>query len=1029
MDLRHLESPEYIGQNRERNRSYFIPYSNAGDAKKSGSQNERIYSLNGDWQFFYCDHPKLVPENFTNEDFDFTEWDSIEVPGHWQLQGYGHPHYTNWQMPFPLNPPKIPSKNPTGTYVKTFTINDVWKEGQVFVRFEGVDNSFTLWINGIEVGFNKGSRLPAEFNISKYIKKGKNTIIAQVYQWSDSSYIEDQDMWWLSGIFRDVYLLLRPNSYIHDFFAKTDLPSSDEGTLCIETDIVSSEDYEIRYTLSNKKSHYFLQESIHSSTDAWMVRIINPLKWSAEEPNLYDLDIELIVNETVVEAIHEKIGFRKIELKNGLMYVNDVPIKLKGVNRHEAHPTLGRTIPIEHAEKDVILMKQANINAVRTAHYPADPRFYRLCDKYGLYVIDEADLESHGFFFIGNVHQLSADPLWEKAYVDRMERMVERDKNHPSVIMWSLGNESGIGSNHQRMKDWVLTRDTSRLVIYEGDTRELFLNGDYKSDAVISDINTTMYTHPDILEKVGQDTSHTKPHLLAEYAHAMGNGPGALKDYWEIIYKYPRLQGGFIWEWCDHGLLQKNDNGEQYYAYGGDFGDTPNDYNFVIDGLVQPDRRPSPGYFETKKVYEPVKIENLNVDTGEVSIHNLYDFIYLENYSLCWSIVIGDKTVESGILPLDSIDPHECETMRIPCDFRKYVKGHYLLNIEVLVNKSLMWAEENFEIAWAQFTLNEEATKVEVLYSTPESGKSLQVEESPHYLLITGDQFRYRIDTLFGNIEQIEIMGEELLVQPIEMNFWRAITDNDHRSAKMWKSFGVNQLQAQLHHFEWEIDNKCLVKMNLTKRYAPPSLDWAIEVLQSIEIDGEGNLSISYEGTPIPGSVEKYPKVSLKKTSDFYAVGVIPRTVPRIGIELGLTDKLGNVKWYGLGPGESYVDSKSAQKVGLYQSTIEDLFFPYIFPQENGNRTDTRYLKVLMNNGLGLLITGDALFDFSVRHYTQKNLDEARHTFDLKKTNESYLYLDHRHHGIGTASCGPDVLPKYELELKEFKFKLHFKLL
>lgn len=1038
MDIRILEDFNYLHANRERSRSFFIPYSELSfdniivDEYKN--KNSRFHSLNGDWYFHYCENPLLVPMTIFSEKFDHTGLDRIKVPGHWQLQGYGSPHYTNWQMPFPNDPPKIPTENPTGTYIKHFGVTAEQLTEQVFVRFEGVDNSFTIWVNGVEVGFSKGSRIPAEFNIGPYLKEGKNMLIVQVYQWSASSYLEDQDMWWLSGIFRDVYLLFRPNTSIRDFFVKSELVSKDEGKVAVEIQLADYSynlaEYELRFTLLQKETGYYHHQTIQCSGDqlecTFETEITTPLLWSAETPHVYQLGIELLVNGQVLEAVHDLFGFRSIEVRDGLMLLNGIAIKLKGVNRHESHPTLGRAVPIEDAEKDIIMIKQANMNAVRSAHYPNDPRFYRLCDLYGLYVIDEADLETHGFFFTGNVHKISRDPEWEAAYVERAERMVERDKNHPSIVMWSLGNESGIGVNHQKMKDWILERDDSRLVIYEGDSRELFQNGDYESDAQISDINITMYTSHAIMEQIGQDDSHKQPHILAEYAHAMGNGPGALKDYWDIIYRYPRLQGGFIWEWCDHGIYQERPDGEGFYAYGGDFGDTPNDYNFVIDGLVQPDRTPSPGYFEAKKVYEPIKIKVNNQRLNEVSVLNLYDFITLDGFVLSWEIRNETCVFLAGEQDLAGIGPKMEKTLTLPFELTGMAQaGNLILNLQVVTKTATTWSDAHFEVAWGQMMLHEASGEASV-----DSGKftELHLEEDVRYLGVTGEGFRYRFDKIFGKLVQIEQDGKALLTQPMEMNFWRAVTDNDHRSAQMWKAYGVDQLQNQVAHCEWQKVDEGTVEIKLSKRYAPPALDWGILVDSIFTVTADGRLKLSVSGKPYAGMVEAMKKVSLNKTGGFFLEDTIPATVPRIGLEIGLVEEIDTVAWLGLGPGESYVDTKAAQKLGYYTSGIDELFFPYIVPQENGNRTETRQLDLVASEEELMTIKGADAFDFSIRHYTQKNLDESQHTYDLRRTAESYLYLDYAQHGIGTASCGPDVMEKYDLKLEDFAFSFTFSL-
>ncbi|ALV21421.1 beta-galactosidase, LacZ type [Carnobacterium antarcticum] len=1022
MRLTDIQNPGKLHRNREQSRAYFIPFADeytaiVGETKKS----TRLQSLNGLWKFHYAENPVEAPQEFFQESYDVDKWGDIEVPSHWQLKGYGRPQYTNVTYPFQVDPPHIPSENPTGSYRRHFYLPSEWRNHQVFLRFEGVDNSFHIWINGQQVGFSKGSRLPAEFNITAYLKNGENTIAVRVYQWSDSSYLEDQDMWWLSGIFRDVYLLARPATYIRDFFVRPSLDKNyADANLTVDldfhqSDLMTLQNLKLTYTLLDKHQKE-VQNGSGKMIDLESKQSLNlfvkqPQKWSAETPYLYQLVLTLIdEEETVIEVLSQKIGFRSVELKNGLILINGVPITFKGVNRHDTHPDFGRSVTTKDMEKDIQLMKQGNFNAVRSAHYPNAPQFYNLCDEYGLYVMNEADLETHGFETIGDVNRLSNDPTWEKAYVDRMERMVERDKNHPSIVFWSLGNESGNGCNHQAMADWTIKKESAFLIHHEGATKELFDTQQYHKDSIISAVNSTMYTSIDLLEKLGRDTTHLKPHILCEYGHAMGNGPGSMKEYWEVFEKYPRMQGGFVWEWADHGLRQQNSAGEEFYAYGGDFGDQPNDYNFVIDGLVQPDRTPSPAYYELKKVMEPVKIEAANLEKGFFLITNQYDFQTLDNLNLSWSLKANHKIIQKGQISIMGIEPKQTREAFVPLEPLKasYFAAESLwLEVQFTLKSSTNWGAIGHEVAWKQFNLLPQPAEISWKRTVGQNDTPLTIEETQSSLFISGSNFEFIFHKVKGHLVSWIHEGQLLVEKGPEMNFWRAMTNNDHRSEKLWENAGLHWLQQRTDSFTWTlVEDKKTVKIIIQQRIGPPMLAWGINATLSYEINSVGEVLIQAQGQP---------------ENDF------PRTIPRMGFELILPEEFNQVEWHGRGPGESYSDTKEASRFGMYESSIEGLSFDYIFPQENGNRTDVTWLTLTNEQGSGLLVTGTRTFDFSARHYTQQNLDKAQHIYELRKTKEVYLYLDKQQHGIGSASCGPDVLAEYELLVEPFAFSFLLK--
>lgn len=1013
MVLRDLTNLEIIERNRVKSRAHFIPFSTERQALSFDRGNsERFQLLNGTWKFSYSETAYEAAPDFYKTEKDVSDWDNIVVPGHWQLQGYDRPHYTNVDYPIPVDPPNVPTENPTGSYRRDFFVSKEMLEEQVYIKFEGVDNSFHLWINGNEVGFSQCSRMPAEFNITEFLQPGKNVVAVRVYKWSDSTYVEDQDMWWLSGIFRDVYLLTRPNIHIRDFFVRTYLDESyKDGTLNIDVDLENIN----KQSTEGLKVSYQLLDALGSKvengadtkevSDAELLKIEFPVKqvrkWSAEDPYLYQLLITLMdENDSPLEVISQKVGFRLIEQKNGLVYINGVAVKFKGVNRHDAHPDLGRAVQLEHMREDIIIMKQGNINAVRSAHYPNDPRFYDLCDEYGLYVIDEADIETHGFAYVGNLHQLSDDPAWEHVYVDRMERMVERDKNHPSIIMWSLGNESGYGCNHDAMYDYGHERDPDRLVHYEGEVRLLQVEDDSKVPPRASDIYTSMYTPIARLEELGARDYYTMPHIICEYGHAMGNGPGALKEYWDLFYKYDRLQGGFIWEWVDHGIRQFTEDGEEFFAYGGDFGETPNDYNFVIDGLIMPDRTPSPGYYELKKVMEPVLVEEIDLKAGKVRFTNRYDFSTLDHFNINWSIDTDGKTIEKGKLSVKGLEARTSRDITIPFELpeRLAIGSDYYLNISFALAEDTLFAKEGYELSWAQFELPQKSTEVYPI----QKGLPLEVVEENHNLAISGYNFEVNFNTVTGQMKSWQFEGVPLIKQGPKLEFWRAMTNNDHISEAMWKKYRVHWLQQRTDEVKWhESEDKNSVTVTVKQRIAPPVLSWGIYVDITYTIYSTGDINVNTSGKPS---------------------GDYPETLPRIGFEITTPKQFEDITWYGMGPRETYTDSIEAGRVDLYETTIDKFGTPYIYPQENGNRSNVKWASFTNLDGIGILASEAKTFNFSAHRNSVEDFDLAQHTYDLKEKNENYIHIDYGQNGLGSRSCGPDVLPQHQLKTEDFTF-------
>ncbi|NLY52646.1 MAG: DUF4981 domain-containing protein [Firmicutes bacterium] len=1002
------ENPQVLHRNRLPAHALLLPYPDEASALTGERGNSPWFRLlNGQWQFCYVASPSLVPSGFQNPDYDASDWDSSTVPSNWQMAGYGRPHYTNVIYPFPVDPPKVPSENPTGCYRRIFHVPIDWQNRPVILRFEGVDSAFYVWVNGEFIGFSKGSRLPAEFDITDYVQPGENLVAVQVMQWSDGSYLEDQDMWWLSGIFRDVYIYSPPAVHVYDLRVRTELDGEyrdavlDAALVIKNCRDTSVKDHELSLSLVDCAGRLVVPTEsqsveVYAGGDVsleFRIPVANPLKWTAETPNLYKLLVTLKDDSGKVLSVQQcSVGFRQVEIKDGNLLVNGVPIMIKGVNRHEMHPDLGRAVSVDSMIEDILLMKRHNINAVRTSHYANDPRWYDLCDYYGIYVLDETDLETHGFGTVGDINRLSDDPEWEKAYLDRMERMVERDKNHPSVIIWSLGNESGFGRNHRAMAEWTRKADPTRPIHYEGDrTQE------------VADIVGPMYTPVDKVIELGQEESYTKPVILCEYAHAMGNGPGGFKEYWEAFYKYPRLQGGFVWDWVDQGLRQWTPQGTERFAYGGDFGDEPNDANFLINGLIFPDRRPSPGLLEYKKVLEPVLVEVENLDEKKVRITNRYDFLTLDHLNLSWSITADGKVLETGQLPVPKLAPGETGTVTIPyAELAGLPATDYWLTLRFTLASDCSWAPAGHEVAWAQFKLPVDVSSGPVILM--DAMPDLSLSQSNTCLEIKGETFQLSFDKVYGLITSWLHHGRPIITRGPRLNFWRAPTDNDVVYVKEWKRARLNQLQHRVDEVVVEAAKKH-VQVKLRTRIAPPVLDHGFDCTYIYTIYGDGNVMLEVQGRP---------------------QGQLP-VLPRIGLQMILPIDLNQVSWYGRGPGESYVDSKLANKFGIYACSVDELYVPYVYPQEHGNRTDVFWVALTDLRGVGLFAAGDRPLNFSAHRFSTEDLEKARHTDELIWRDEIYLNIDYRHHGLGSGSCGPPTLPQYELQPHDFTFTVRLK--
>ncbi|NLY10565.1 MAG: DUF4981 domain-containing protein [Firmicutes bacterium] len=1007
--MREWENLKVIQRNRVPAHATLIPFSTE-EAALTGDRgvSEWIRLLNGKWKFTLVDHPDRAPEGFYEEDFDCSDWNELEVPSNWQMHGYGYPHYTNAGYPFIVDPPRVPTENDTGLYRRKFFVPEKWSDRQIFIHFDGVDSAFTLWVNGHNVGYSQGSRLQSEFDITEFIRTGENIIAVQVYRWCDGSYIEAQDMWWMSGIFRDVYLMATPKLHIFDYTVRTYLDDKyvdgelDVTAIVKNFDTTDKSGYTVEAKLldADRETVLSINKELDAVTAGNQIEIAfkgdvkAPNKWSAETPYLYSLLLIMRDKDgNIVEVESNRVGFRVVELKNGNMLVNGVPIMIKGVNRHEMHPDLGRAVPLDVTIQEIKLMKQHNINAVRTSHYPEDPRFYDLCDQLGIYVLDETDIETHGFVIIGDLNRISDDPEWEEAYVDRMIRMVERDKNHPSVIIWSLGNEAGFGCNFEAMARWVRQKDPTRLLHYEQDKQQK-----------VVDIVGPMYTSVEGIIKLGEEENYDKPVIMCEYAHAMGNGPGGFKEYWDAFYKYKRLQGGFVWDWVDQGLRQKTADGREHFAYGGDFGDFPHDANFDINGLIFPDRTPSPGLIEYKKVLEPVKAEAEDLEKGIIKLTNRYDFLPLSYLQASWTVEVDGKVIQKGVIDLPAIPAGESGTITIPYKRpANLVPGaDYWLNIRFLLSTDENWAPAGHEVAWGQFKLF--TAPLAEGYAVAASDYPISCTETKTALVVEGLHYTIEFDKIFGVISKWEFEGFEMINKGPKLNIWRAPIDND-RFRGEWYRYYLNRVHHRIDAFIWN-QTADSVEVKVRSTVGGAFYDKAILTEYTYLIYGTGD-------------------VYLKVNGEFK--GQFPEAIPRIGLQLKLPEEFAKVTWYGRGPGECYADSKLANRFGIYSCEVDDLYVPYVYPQENGNRTDVSWVALTNARGVGLFAQYDAPANFSAHRFSTEQFTEAKHTSDLVPEDEITLNLDYRQHGLGSASCGPDVLPQYRLEPKPFEFTVRLR--
>jgi beta-galactosidase/beta-glucuronidase len=1006
-EVNDWENTRVLQRNRQPARSAFIPYSDEESAiTGERGLSSRFRLLNGDWMFYYAPTPKELPEGFEGEEYEDWNWDTLPVPSNWQMHGYGRPLYTNVAYPFPVDPPNVPYENPVGLYRRHFQVPEGWKDQQIFLLFEGVDSAFYVWVNGQMVGYSQGAHLPAEFDITPYLHGGQNLLAVQVFQYSDGSYLEDQDMWRLSGIFRDVYMMARPVVFMRDVDIRPVLNEMlTDGEVKVQVCLKNmsgseAEGYGVTARLLEGKKTLF-EDRIGgklriANEDEGVVEFSKTVTatrmWTAEEPNLYTLLLTLVGPEGEdLETVRFDIGFRKVEIRDQQLWVNGVSIKIQGVNRHEFDPDRGHAVTLESMVQDVTLMKQHNINTVRTSHYINDPRWLDLCDHYGLYVVDETDIECHGVHLIGEPDMLANHEAWREAFVERGIRMVQRDKNHPSVIFWSLGNESGYGTNHDAMAEWIRSFDSSRPVHYEG-----------ARQAPMPDMVSVMYADVPTVIREGQRSDDPRPYFMCEYAHAMGNGPGNLKEYWDAFRTYPRLIGGCVWDWVDQGIRQYTEDGEAWFAYGGDFGDKPNDADFCINGLIHPDRRPHPSLLEYKKVLEPVHVEPVDLASGRVRLTNRYAFRSLGHLDGFWDIRRDGEVLEQGRLDALMIPAGESDEISLPYTYPGNAAGTTCwLNLSFRTNEATLWSPRGLELANAQFELltGEMPDPIEM-----DSMPALFVAIEGEYVMVQGEDFRLNFDAGLGTIADWEYQGNQMLLSGPLLNIWRAPTENDVHMAVDWRGAGFDRLEQRVTTVDLEIKSEA-ARLVIEAVLAGYSLPPAIRCTYSYTIYGSGEILIQVQVKPS------------KELPD----------LPRVGVQMTLPGDFDRMQWYGRGPHENYPDRKESALVGIYNGSVQDQYFPYIMPQENGNKTDVRWVALTNNQGVGLFAAGLELLNASASHYRIQDLDEARHTYELEEREETILNLDHVVSGLGSNSCGPGPLAQYLIAPDEMSFTIRLR--
>ena len=1001
------ENPEIFQINRETPRATFYNFKSEEEAVlgKDWKSSSLYKSLNGTWNFHYSDSVQGRPAGFYNENFSLKGWNTITVPSNWEMQGFGLPIYTNVVYVFPKNPPFIPHNiNNIGSYKRDFEIPTYWNDKDIYLHFAGVSGAMYVYINGVQVGYNEGSKTPAEFNITKYIKPGKNQIAVQVLRWSDASYLEDQDFWRLSGIERDVYLRADNTIAINDFRVGSDLINDyKEGAFNLNIELKntknSTENRKLKVELLDADNHSIFSqikkvEVAPKKLNVLFEDIIPHVKrWTAETPNLYTAVITLSNSKNETEqATSVKVGFRNIKIENNQFLVNGKPVLIKGVNLHDHDETTGHVISEALTLKDLKLMKENNVNAIRCSHYPKNPFFYALCDQYGFYVIDEANIETHGMGTTNQgldnkpeekkVHPAYRDD-WKAAHLDRTIRMFERDKNHPSIVTWSLGNEAGNGENFFATYHWLKENDNTRPTQYEGATH-------YEN----TDIQAPMYNRiPQLIDYA--ENNPKRPLILCEYSHAMGNSLGNFKDYWDVIRKYDVLQGGFIWDWVDQGLVAKTEDGRKYWGYGGDFvaAHLQHDANFCLNGIVNPDRTPHPGLEELKKVYQNIHFSEANFKTGQVKVFNEYFFTNLNQFKIQWELFKEGEKIKNGTIGVVNLEPGASKVLDLELPEINLNSGEYTLNLLAFTNEELPLLSKGFPIAKEQFI----AGKFTPVF-LKKSEANLLVSSNKNELIFKSNIVAVRFNLETGKLSGLDYGDGNIILQGIQPNFWRATTDNDF-GFNMPKHFGV-----------WKdaTENQTLISISL--KDGNEILNLPTDAQEKTLKNNLVNFQVIYQLPENMAKIQMDYKIEasgqITVTNTLMDVKDDLPTMPRFGTNFILKTDYNQVNWYGRGPLENYQDRKTSQFLGKYEAEVADLYFPYIRPQENGYRTDVRWVTFTNTNGKGIKVLGPKALCFSAHHQYNSDFDEGktkqqRHTIDIITRDLVNINIDNAQMGVG----------------------------
>ena len=999
---RYYENLSVLHENTMPARAYYIPASRRMDnLVEHREESDRMQLLNGTWKFQYFNSIYDIQDSFFEKNYDTENFDEIQVPSVWQMAGYDTHQYTNIRYPFPFDPPYVPQDIPCGAYVHTFEYSRDEKAPKSFLNFEGVDSCFYVWINGSYIGYSQVSHMTSEFDVTDVLQDGTNTVAVLVMKWCDGSYLEDQDKFRMSGIFRDVYILKRPKQAISDYHIKTRI---EDMLAKVEIEMKFYSPLNVKISIEDRNGAVVALGSIAEEGKA-VLEIASPELWNTENPYLYKL-----ILETENEVIVDHIALRKIEIKDQVIYLNGQKIKFRGVNRHDSDPVTGFTINTEQITTDLTLMKQHNFNAIRSSHYPNAPFFYEMCDKYGFMVIDEADIEAHGPFMIYRKEdtdynrfkrwneKIADDPVWEEAIVDRVKLMVERDKNRFCIVMWSMGNESAYGCNFEKALEWTKNFDPDRITQYES---ARYRNYDETYDYSNLDVYSRMYPAlSEIQEYLDKDGS--KPFLLVEYCHSMGNGPGDFEDYFQMIQDNDKMCGGFVWEWCDHAIAHGTaENGKTIYAYGGDHGEEIHDGNFCMDGLVYPDRTVHTGLLEYKNVYRPARVISYNKESGELVLHNYMDFDDLKDYvKISYELTQDGLVISKGILPEFSVAPHgEGKTnlkINVPENGKCYLKLIYHLK------KELPLLNEDHILGFDEIEVSKEDTKCKLAEKwIPKTvvDSELQVNENDTQIHIKGREFAYNIDKRTALFTEMKFAGREYLNHPMELNIWRAPTDNDMYIKSEWKKAHYDKAYTRAYTTE-VVQGKHGVKITSHASVVAETVQKILDVTITWKIEAAGKIDAD---------------IAVTKDDEF-------PDLPRFGVRMFLDKKLSAVRYFGMGPQESYCDKHQAASHGLYRADVGDLHEDYIRPQENGSHYDCEYVE-LNNSRYGIVASAEKAFSFNASYYTQEELEKKTHNYELIESDSVVFCVDYALNGIGSNSCGPVVLEQYRFDDVLFRFQ------